>query len=89
MSVNDDIEGRLGDISGRLGDISGGTFEAVQRIVLDGRLIDELSFLAAKIRRLEKDLMGITESFDNRVTALEGRFREPSGNPPAPPSPHN
>jgi len=74
-----DISGRLGDISGRLGDISGGPFEPVRRMVFEGRLIDELNFLTAKLKRLEKDLMQITMSLDTRLHNLEERFREGPG----------
>jgi hypothetical protein len=91
MSQQDDIEGRFGDISGRFGDISGRfgdisgrSIDGIQGIVFEGRLIDELGYLAAKIRRVEKDLIGIAGSFDARLHDLEERSRKPSSAPTAP-----
>jgi hypothetical protein len=89
MSDQDDISGKYGDISGKYGDISGGPNEKIERIVFEGRLIDDIGCLQARVRRLEKDLIGIAGAFAARLNEIEQRLHRPSApTPPKPPTPN-
>jgi hypothetical protein len=79
------ISGKYGGLSGKYGGISGESMEGIEQVVFEGRLIDEISHLAIKIRRLETDLMGIASAFDTRLANLEERMRGGGNKLPPPP----
>jgi hypothetical protein len=94
-----DISGKYGDISGKYGDISGGPNERIERAVLEGRLMDEIACLQIRLRRLEKDLLGIAGAFSARLSEIEQRLSRPTfapapkvsapQAPSTPPTPHS
>ena len=81
-----DISGKFGDISGRdvagkYGDISGLSLGEAQTVIVRDRLIDRIDYIEARIRQLERDVLGLVVGIDRRLSALEDRFSGVGPNP--------
>jgi len=76
------VSGRIGDVSGRMGDVSGveghmgdvsgaSTILEVKNLMFEDRRNDELACLAAKVARIENEILGVSRWLDARLRALE------------------
>ncbi|MGZ5434626.1 MAG: hypothetical protein ACXWID_01715 [Pyrinomonadaceae bacterium] len=75
-----DISGKYGDISGRdvsgkYGDISGLPLTEAHAVMVKDRLIDRIDYLEARIRQMERDLVGLAAGLDRRLRILEDRLQ--------------
>lgn len=78
----DGVSGRMGDVSGRMGDVSGvsghmgdvsgaSTIVEVKNFMFEDRRTDEIACLAAKIARMENEILGVSRWLDARLRNLE------------------
>lgn len=75
-----DIAGKYGDISGRdiagkYGDISGLPLTEAHALMVKDRLIDRIDYLEARIRQMERDVIGLAAGLDRRLRVLEDRLQ--------------
>lgn len=69
------VSGRMGDVSGvsgHMGDVSGAsTMVEVKNFMFEDRRTDEIACLAAKIARMENEILGVSRWLDARLRHLE------------------